>query len=244
MNRPTLFIADLHLADEQPELNRLFVEFLAGRARQAEALYILGDLFEAWLGDDLLFPFCEPILYGLKDLVRSGVPVYLMHGNRDFLLGEQFCALSGCQLLDDPTRLDLHGTPTLLMHGDLLCSDDHDYQAMRNKLRNPVWSAEFLAQTPQARIEFVRQLREQSREASGMKAEQIMDVNQTTVEQTMREHGVSQLIHGHTHRPASHRFALDGQAAIRHVLPDWQSQAAVLVCSAEGCELEAITTAG
>ena len=236
-NKATLFIADLHLGPEQPQVNRLFETFLAGPARQAEALYILGDLFEAWLGDDLLLPFCEPLLQGLRGLTRSGVPVYLMHGNRDFLLGEGFCELTGCTLLEEPANIELYGTPTLLMHGDMLCSDDHAYLAMRQQLRDPDWIKVFLAKPPAERIAFARSLRERSQQENTMKSEQIMDVNQETVCATLRTHGLHQLIHGHTHRPAQHTFELDGQPARRHVLPDWQSAPGVLRCDAQGCQL-------
>ncbi|HEY9148491.1 MAG TPA: UDP-2,3-diacylglucosamine diphosphatase, partial [Gammaproteobacteria bacterium] len=144
----TLFISDLHLSGERPETIRLFLDFLAGEARQAEALYILGDLFEAWLGDDVILPEYQPVLEALKALSDSGVALRVMHGNRDFLLGERFAALSGCRLVDDPLVIDLYGTPTLLMHGDLLCSDDHAYQALRLQLRDPQWVAGFLSKSP------------------------------------------------------------------------------------------------
>jgi UDP-2,3-diacylglucosamine hydrolase len=233
----TLFIADLHLSEEQPELTGQFLDFLHGPARDADALYILGDLFEAWLGDDLIPPFVQPILQALHALSDRGTAVYLMHGNRDFLLGREFCAQSGCTLLEEPAIIDLHGTPTLLMHGDLLCSDDHAYLALREQLRRPEWIAEFLAKPATERIAFARALRQRSRQESGQKSEQIMDTNPTTVSETMQRHGVSQLIHGHTHRPAQHRMTQGGKTAWRHVLPDWQTRAGVLLCDADGCRL-------
>lgn len=236
----TLFISDLHLSGEQPDTIGLFLAFLADRAPQAEALYILGDLFEAWLGDDLLLPGYGPVLEAMKRLSDSGTRLYVMHGNRDFLLGERFEQLSGATLINDPCVIDLYGTPTLLMHGDLLCSDDIPYQAMRQQLRDPQWIDAFLARTPQERIDFARELRERSRKETGEKAEAIMDVNTETVVRYLREHQVHQLIHGHTHRPAVHRFELDGQTASRYVLHDWYGSGGVLVCDQAGCTLQAL----
>ncbi|MFU8838168.1 MAG: UDP-2,3-diacylglucosamine diphosphatase [Thiohalomonadaceae bacterium] len=238
----TLFIADLHLSEDQTALNRQFLAFLQGPASQAEALYILGDLFEAWLGDDLIPDFCQPFIQALHNLHRQDVPVYLQHGNRDFLLGETFCTLSGTQLLDDAVLIDLYGIPTLLMHGDLLCTDDIDYQNMRAQLRNPAWIADFLAKPPAERIAMARALREHSKLASSQKSEQIMDVNLETVRQTLRQHELLQLIHGHTHRPAQHRLDLDGKTAWRHVLPDWQSQPGLLYCDTHGCQLRELAS--
>jgi len=231
----TLFISDLHLNGERPETIRLFLDFLAGEARTAEALYILGDLFEAWLGDDLVPPEYQPVISALRQLADSGVAIYVMHGNRDFLLGPQFEQASGCRLIEDPLHLDLYGTPTLLMHGDLLCTDDLPYQAMRQQLRNPEWINAFLTKSAEERIAFAQGLRERSRKETGEKAESIMDVNQQTVVRYLQEHGVKQLIHGHTHRPATHRHRLDGDEAIRYVLPEWHEHGGALRCDANGC---------
>jgi len=237
----TLFISDLHLSAEQPGTIGLFLDFLAEQASRAEALYILGDLFEAWLGDDLLLPGYEPVLEALQRLSSGGTALYVMQGNRDFLLGERFCELSGATLIDDPTVIDLYGIPTLLMHGDLLCTDDLPYLAMRRQLREPQWIAAFLAKSPQQRIDFARELRERSKRETGEKSEAIMDVNADAVTHTLRAHGVQRLIHGHTHRPAVHRFELDGTARHRYVLHDWyDAHGGVLVCDESGCELQAI----
>jgi UDP-2,3-diacylglucosamine hydrolase len=236
----TLFISDLHLKAEQPETIGLFLDFLAGEASRAEALYILGDLFEAWLGDDVLLPGYAPVLEAMKRLSDSGVPLYVMHGNRDFLLGERFEQLSGARLIDDPCVIDLYGTPTLLMHGDLLCTDDQPYQAMRRQLRDPQWIAAFLAKSPQERIDFARELRERSRKETGEKDEAIMDVNAATVVESLREHGVSRLIHGHTHRPAEHHIDIDGKSATRYVLSDWGDSGGMLVCDEAGCDLQSL----
>lgn len=237
----TLFISDLHLNAEQPATITLFLKFLANRAAQAETLYILGDLFEVWLGDDLPLPGYVPVLEAMKRLSDSGTPIYVMHGNRDFLLAEGFEQMSGTTLISDPVVLDLYGTPTLLMHGDLLCSDDLPYQAMRKQLRDPRWITSFLGKSAQERIDFARQLRERSKMETGEKDEAIMDVNLDTVVRTMQEHTVQQLIHGHTHRPAVHHFQLNGLPATRYVLSDWHKRkGGVLVCDDKGCELQTL----
>ena len=229
------FIADLHLSAERPETIRRFLDFLEGEARKAEALYILGDLFEAWLGDDLILPEYVPVLDALRALSDSGVKVYVMHGNRDFLLGKRFEQVSGCHLIDDPLCIDLYGSPTLLMHGDLLCSDDQPYQAMRQQLRDPAWIDAFLAKPVEERIAFARELRERSRKETGEKAESIMDVNPQTVIDTLLAHQVTRLIHGHTHRPATHYHQLEQTTATRYVLPEWKEHGGVLSCDSSGC---------
>lgn len=231
----TLFIADLHLSKEQPETLRLFLSFLQGPAARADALYILGDLFEAWLGDDLVLPEYQSTVDALRQLTASGVTVYVMHGNRDFLLGEKFAATTGCTLLNDPTVIDLYGTPTLLMHGDLLCSDDLAYQQLRTQLRDEKWIAQFLTRTPQERIAIAQKLREQSKAETSYKAEAIMDVNAITVSDYMQQYGVTRLIHGHTHHPAVHEH---GVGKTRYVLGDWHGDhAMVLECNETKCRL-------
>lgn len=231
----TLFISDLHLSDERPAIGEAFLHFLQGEARQAEALYILGDLFEIWLGDDAIVPGYQPFVTGLKELTDSGVPCYVMRGNRDFLLGEEFETMTGATLLPDPYLLDLYGTPTLLMHGDLLCTDDVEYLKFREMVLSEKWQGEFLSMTVAERVEYGRQLREKSREATRGKQEGIMDVNPEAVERTMLDYGVLRLIHGHTHRPAIHEFMLEGKPARRIVLPEWYEQGGVLVCDRDGC---------
>ena len=236
----TLFISDLHLSDERPAIGEAFLSFLQGEARRAEALYILGDLFEIWLGDDAIVPGYQPFVSGLKELTDSGVPCYVMRGNRDFLLGEDFEAMTGATLLPDPYLLDLYGTPTLLMHGDLLCTDDVEYLKFREMVLSEEWQGEFLSMTVAERVEYGRQLREKSREATRGKQETIMDVNPAAVEHTMRDYGVLRLIHGHTHRPAVHEFMLDGKPARRIVLPEWYEQGGILVCDQDGCRQQAL----
>lgn len=235
----TLFISDLHLDDSRPEITQLFLAFLQ-RARSAEALYILGDLFEAWIGDDDDSELAQTVQAGLRQLSDQGTPVHLMHGNRDFLLGQQFERRAGCRLLPDPTVIDLYGEPTLLMHGDLLCTDDREYQQFRSQVRSPQWQHEVLAKPLAQRREMAAALRGESQQAVAGKEAQIMDVNQGEVEAVMRAHGVRSLIHGHTHRPAVHTFDLDGAPARRIVLGDWYDQGSLLYCDAEGCELSSL----
>lgn len=236
-NKPTLFIADLHLSEEQPETLRQFLALLSGPASTAKALYILGDLFEIWLGDDAIPPYCQSILAAFQRLAEQGVAVYLQHGNRDFLLGETFCQHASCQLLPELFNIDLYGRSTLLMHGDLLCTDDHAYQTLRKQIRDPVWIENFLAKPLQERQNFARSLRAYSEEETRNKESNIMDVNARSVARYMAQQGVSQLIHGHTHRPAQHDLILNGQVAVRHVLPEWQDRPGMLICDMSGCRL-------
>jgi UDP-2,3-diacylglucosamine hydrolase len=219
---PALFISDLHLTEERPEANERFITFVEEKVRFADALYILGDFFEYWIGDDdLVEPFNAVIAGLLQDLSRRGVQVYLMHGNRDFLIGERFCAATGARLLDDPTVSEIEGVKTLLMHGDTLCTDDLEYQAWRRKARSPEFQAEFLAKPLAERRRAVFGMREKSKQVVQEKTAQIMDVNDDAVRQALRRHGVCRLIHGHTHRPGRHALDVDGQRCERWVLPDW-----------------------
>ena len=237
----TLFISDLHLSAERPAITALFLEFLRGRARSAEALYILGDLFEYWIGDDVAgLPEYQPLITGLRELTAAGVPVYVMHGNRDFLLGAGFEQATGCRLIPDPSEISLYGEKTLLMHGDSLCTDDVAYLKFRAMVRNPDWVKMFLAKTVAERIAIVRDYREISKAATATKKPEIMDVNPGAVESVLRQHGVRHLIHGHTHRPAQHQLQVDGQDRRRTVLGDWYDQGSVLHCDAGGCTLEAL----
>lgn len=235
----TLFISDLHLSTERPAITALFLDFLRGRARAAEALYILGDLFEYWIGDDVAGqPEYRPLIAGLRELTAAGVPVYVMHGNRDFLLGAGFEQATGCTLIPDPSEISLYGEKTLLMHGDSLCTDDVAYLKFRAMVRNPDWVKMFLARTIAERVAIVRDYREISKAATATKKPEIMDVNADTVESVLRQHGVRHLIHGHTHRPAQHQLSLDGRSLRRTVLGDWYDQGSVLRCDAGGCTLE------
>ena len=236
----TLFISDLHLDPECPAVTDLFLELLDRRARTADAIYILGDLFEAWVGDDDTSPMNQAVCEGMKQCAIAGTPVFIMHGNRDFLLGAQFAAASGCTLLDDPALIDLYGTPTLLMHGDLLCTDDKEYMAFRAMVRDTEWQRKLLSRSLEERQLMAREMRDRSREQTGGKPEAIMDVNKEAVIKIMTEHKVQRLIHGHTHRPAIHELVISGKPAQRIVLGDWYEQGSLLECATSGCRLEVL----
>lgn len=219
-----LLISDLHLEQERPDISRAFLHFLETRATQAEALYILGDFFEVWVGDDAMSPFQRSIAQALRQLSDSGTRIYLMHGNRDFMLGKAFCREAGCTLLSDPSVVELGGERVLLMHGDSLCTQDAAYMKLRRWLRNPL-SLFVLRNLPlTTRHKLARKLRNESRAQTRMKASEIVDVTPSEVSQAMAAHGVHTLIHGHTHRPAVHQLMLDGQPARRIVLGDWDRQ--------------------
>lgn len=237
-----LFISDLHLSEEQPELTALFLRFLDEQVQGCEALYILGDLFEVWLGDDDTSPLNQIVIGALRAVSDRGVRLFFMHGNRDFLLGPGFERLTGGRLLPEPSIITVDDTPALLMHGDTLCTDDIEYQQFRAQVRDPCWQAGFLALPLAERQRLAGQAREQSRTRTREKSEEIMDVSPGTVRKIMAQHGVQQLIHGHTHRPGIHYFHLDnhfdnGQLARRIVLGDWGQYASVLVCEDGCCEL-------
>jgi UDP-2,3-diacylglucosamine hydrolase len=236
----TLFIADLHLDDSRPHITSLFEHYLAGDdVRRADALYILGDLVEAWIGDDDDAELPQRIAHATRAVRDAGVPVYFMVGNRDFLLGETFAARAGLTLLEDGVVHDLYGTPTLLMHGDVLCTDDTAYQAVRRNVRTPEWKAQVLAMSLDARRAFAAKAREDSRAHTGSTQETIMDVNADAVADAMRAAGANRLVHGHTHRPAVHSLDLDGHTAERIVLGDWYEQGSVLRIGEKTLELKA-----
>jgi UDP-2,3-diacylglucosamine hydrolase len=233
----TFFIADLHLADERPVATGRFFRFLNEEAAGADALYILGDLFEAWVGDDDDAQVAHDVARQLKSLADAGTTVYFMHGNRDFMLAERYSALSGMTLLSDPTRVDLYGVPTLLMHGDTLCTDDAAYQAFRRRARHPL-TRTLLRHLPLAiRRHLARQARAGSESAKAVKPAAIMDVNDDEVVRVLGEQQAVRLIHGHTHRPAQHVHAVEGHACERWVVPDWYTHWGYVVCNASGCAL-------
>ncbi|KJK09641.1 UDP-2,3-diacylglucosamine diphosphatase [Pseudomonas tussilaginis] len=232
-----LLISDLHLQEERPDITRAFLDLLDGRARHAEALYILGDFFEVWIGDDAMTPFQTTICQALRALSDSGTQVYLMHGNRDFLIGDAFCKAAGCTLLSDPSVVQLGGEAVLLMHGDSLCTLDLAYMKMRRYLRNPV-SLWILRHLPlSTRQKLARKLRSESRAQTRMKANDIVDVTPEEVPRVMAEHGVRTLVHGHTHRPAIHKLMVDEQPARRIVLGDWDRQGWALQVDEQGFQL-------
>ncbi|MBD9678798.1 UDP-2,3-diacylglucosamine diphosphatase [Pseudomonas sp. PDM18] len=231
-----LFISDLHLEAERPDITRAFLHFLSTRARRAQALYILGDFFEAWIGDDGMDEFQHSIARALRELSDSGTRIFLMHGNRDFLIGQAFCREAGCTLLRDPSLIDLGGEKILLMHGDSLCTLDAAYMKLRRWLRNPL-SLFILRNLPLAtRHKLARKLRKESRTQTRMKASEIVDVTPAEVEKIMRDKGVRILIHGHTHRPAVHELEIDGRPARRIVLGDWDSQGWALEADEQGLQ--------
>jgi len=230
----TLFISDLHLDPSRPAVIDGFLDWLNLQAGSAEALYILGDLFEVWIGDDDTAPLCQRISEALNSCVNAGTPVWLMHGNRDFLIGELFLQNSTCQLIADPTVIDLYGQRTLLMHGDLLCSDDHDYQEIRRKVRDPAWQHTVLSKSLQERREMAQQARTGSRQSMLGKSRDIMDVNPDTVTQFMARYQATLLIHGHTHRPGIHHGTHQQHPFTRIVLGDWYDQGSVLHVDRDG----------
>lgn len=234
----TLFISDLHLSQERPAITDLFVRFLREQAAQAQALYILGDLFEVWLGDDMVLSAYQTAIQAMQTLSSRGVPVYVMYGNRDFLMREDFAQMSGATIIHEPHVIQLNNRPTLLMHGDILCTDDVAYQKFRMMVRNPQWQDQMLAKSLQERLALAREYRAMSKTEMAGKDEAIMDVNQTTVLDTMRKQRVRHLIHGHTHRPGIHHFELDGNPAERIVLGDWYASGNYLLCDGNECRLE------
>jgi UDP-2,3-diacylglucosamine hydrolase len=242
---PTLFISDLHLDAERPQVTELFGRFLRGEARNADALYILGDLFEAWVGDDDPSETGAFVARELRALGDAGVPAYFIRGNRDFLLGDAYARAAGMAILPDPAVVMLYGQPTLLMHGDTLCTDDVAYQQFRAQVRNPAWQQQFLSQPLAARVAFAQQARAASKaHQAGLQdkgaMETITDVSPEAVETTLSRFGIERLIHGHTHRPAIHDLTIEGHAHQRIVLGDWYDQGSVLRVSADGVQLEAL----
>ena len=236
----TLFISDLHLDADRPGGIARFLHFMKTEARSASALYILGDLFEAWIGDDDTNPGYAPIIAALAELRRHNVPCYFMHGNRDFLIGRRFAAATGCELLGENEVLELEGERVLLTHGDLLCTDDKPYMELRAVVRDEGWQSGFLAKSTDERRRLANDLRKKSQAATSAKTEEIMDVNQNAVETVMRQYGVSILLHGHTHRPDIHRFSLDGSEATRIVLGSWYEDGSVVRWDEDGFALAAL----
>jgi UDP-2,3-diacylglucosamine hydrolase len=236
----TLFISDTHLDGARPDITAQFLEFLAVEARAAQRLYILGDLFETWIGDDDPDPDKTRVRSALQALTSHGIPCFFMHGNRDFLLGRRFEQMTGATLIADGTVIDLYGRRVLLMHGDTLCIDDHAYQRLRRIVHNPLvqWGLRRLSLAQRQRL--AAKMREGSKahiEAADKSAPYIMDVNQQAVIETMRRHQVDCLIHGHTHRPAIHDLTVDDRPATRIVLGDWYEQGSVLRWDERGYEL-------
>jgi UDP-2,3-diacylglucosamine hydrolase len=225
--RPHLFISDLHLHQTRPETSAAFFHFLSSDATRAEALYILGDLFEYWVGDDQLDHdiLSREVCDAIRTVSNAGVEVFFMHGNRDFLIGTRFATEANLTILTDPAQIRLGDRPLLLLHGDTLCTDDRAYQQFRLQARDPVWQAGILAKPYDERIALAASIRERSDTEKATKAADIMDVSLATVEQVFRTNGYIDMIHGHTHRPATHVHMVDGHRCTRQVLADWHTSA-------------------
>ncbi len=232
--KPWLFISDLHLSAERPTIIDLFIRFTREIAPQAQRLYILGDLVEYWIGDDAEYPGIQPAFDAIKHLSERGTEVFFMHGNRDFLLGEQCADHYGFKLLDEPHLTHFDNTPVLLMHGDSLCVDDTDYQQFKRMVRHPEWQREFLAKPVAEREAIALTMRTKSKQLNSLKDEYIMDVNVQAVIDTMHRHHTQLLIHGHTHRPAIHELMLDDKTAKRVVLADWYETGGYLLLEDAG----------
>lgn len=239
---PTFFISDLHLCETRPHTTWLFLDFLSRCAPEAEALYILGDLFEYWAGDDDLDdPHHSPVIRALRTLSDCGTAIRMMHGNRDFLMGKILAEACGAELLPDPFLIERYGRRILLTHGDLLCADDVEYQKFRNQVRSPRWQQDFLTLPLMQRKAQIATLRARSEQEKSIKDVHIMDVNADAVRAMVRNHNYPEvLIHGHTHRPARHRVEVDGRVCERIVLADWDVGGSYLVCNETGCEAVAI----
>jgi UDP-2,3-diacylglucosamine hydrolase len=245
----TLFISDLHLDAERPQTTALFLEFLQREAMSADALYIIGDLFEAWVGDDDPSELATQVADGLRAVSSAGVPVFFIRGNRDFLLREDYARRCGMRILPDPSVIDLYGKPVLILHGDLLCTSDVAYQAFRAQTRNPAWQEQMLSQPLAVRIGFAQQARAASAaHQGGMKDgdraqyETLTDVTPEEVESTFARYGIDAMIHGHTHRPAVHDLQVNGRPCQRIVLGDWYEQGSVLRVDRTGYDLQALPT--
>ncbi len=228
------FISDLHICEQRQDITAALLDYLREEARNTHNLYILGDLFEAWIGDDAITSLETSIAQELKNLNKHGVNIYFCHGNRDFLLGERFCDMAGMQLLEEYSFIHLFDKYTLLMHGDLLCSDDTEYLHFRKIVRDPQWQADFLAKSITERQAIARQLREHSKQANSEKNMAIMDVNEKTVLDTFTNKKVDMIIHGHTHRPQVHQY----DTLQRIVLGDWETHRWLLKVNQNNLNLE------
>ncbi len=237
----TLFISDLHLDDKCQGTTALLQKFLQTEVVRADALYILGDLFEFWLGDDVVSPCAQQVAMSLSSLADQGVPCYFMHGNRDFLVGNDYASSAGLTLLPQEHVIDLYGERVLLIHGDSLCTDDVAYQEFRSMVRNVAWQKDFLAMPPQQRLNIALQARDASAEHKGKSGTRIMDVNPAEVSKIIAKHNVLRMIHGHTHRPATHQLHVNGHKAERIVLGDWHVKGSVLRVKPGSFELSVIS---
>lgn len=229
-----LFVSDLHLEEERPDITELFLNLLSISPSHIKALFILGDFFESWIGDDNYSPYNQRIIEKLRSVTKTGLPIYFMHGNRDFLIGKRFLKATGCILLPEECVINLYGRPTLLMHGDTLCTKDKAYLRFRKKTRNWLFQKLILMKSLKNRRELAEKMRAASHDYTRTQASYIMDVTQTEVERLMHKHKVQHLIHGHTHREAIHHFELNEQKATRTVLGAWHTEGRILVCKPDG----------
>jgi UDP-2,3-diacylglucosamine hydrolase len=236
-----LFISDLHIDASRPAITEQFLRFLATEAKHAEVLYILGDLFESWVGDDAADAAQAAAIAGLHALTAHGVPCFVMHGNRDFLLSKQFCRMSGALLLPDPLIVTLYGEPVLVMHGDALCTDDRAYQRLRATVREADWQRQFLALSIASRRALAGAARVGSQAHTAAMEYAITDVNADSVAMALRGAGTATLLHGHTHRPAIHALQVDGRPCTRIVLGDWYDQGSLLRWDHHGPELVSLS---
>ncbi|GAB4170443.1 MAG: UDP-2,3-diacylglucosamine diphosphatase [Rhodocyclaceae bacterium] len=243
MAHGALFVADLHLSAEREGAARAFEDFLRGPVRDAGALYVLGDLFEALAGDDDLDDAFHARICAALHAATRRVPGFFLAGNRDFLAGARFSGATGLGLLEEPAHIEAGGVPALLLHGDTLCTDDAAYQAFRARVRSPGWREEFLGLTLAERRARVASMREASESAKRGKPAHAMDINERALARLLRDHGYPRIIHGHTHRPACHRIAIDGRICERWVLPDWYAGGGYLACDAAGCRLVSLPPA-
>lgn len=236
----TLFVSDLHLEAERPDIADQFLKFLQTDASEADDLYILGDLFEVWVGDDDPNAHYVTIKRALRKLVDSGIPVFFMHGNRDFMIGQKFANETGVRILEDPHKVLMYGQHALLSHGDALCTDDVQYQRIRKMTRDPDWQATILARPLKDRLRMAEEARRQSLEQTINLSMEIMDVNQDAVKKIIQSYKVDILLHGHTHRPAIHDVDLGSRKAKRIVLGDWYTQGSLVRWDTRGPQLEEI----
>ncbi|MCF6225083.1 MAG: UDP-2,3-diacylglucosamine diphosphatase [Xanthomonadales bacterium] len=240
-NGKTFFISDTHLDDKHPEVTSLFLNTLETRVQGADALYLLGDIFEYWIGDDAIGETASEVARICTRLSDQGMRIYFQHGNRDFLLGETYAKHANWELIPDPLEIDLYGRQVLLMHGDSLCTDDSAYQAFRTQVRNPVWQKTFLSHTIAERINMAQQARSESMQHTANADNSIMDVNNNAVINAFREHQSKTLIHGHTHRPAVHDLAIAGKPYKRMVLGDWHQNGWLIEADKNSIELVKIS---
>ena len=233
----TLFLSDLHVSDQHPEISEHLEEFLLEEGSKADTIFVLGDLFEYWLGDDDPNPLFKEIKQLFKKLSDKNISIFFMHGNRDFLIGESFAEETGCHILHDPHVIDLYGKKILISHGDIFCTDDKEYQLFRNQTRDPAWKESILSKSLSFREEFAKKARLESSKHTSSKKNEIMDVNKDEILKMYEKYNVDLIIHGHTHRPAIHDIFFNGKNCQRIVLGDWYEQGSILWCDETGFDL-------